>query len=187
MKKANEAILKDNMDPFVAQARCWPGGVPGQLLFPAEPVFFLQTPKEVWIIWQRDHHVRRVFLNRAHSKNLEPSWYGESVGHYEDGDTLVVDTIGLAAKPFSYVDNYRTPHTDKLHVVERWKLSKDRKAIDVSFTADDPGTFNHPWGGRVHYRKVNRGPLLESVCAENNADYFGLKQYPMPQAKAPDF
>lgn len=187
MKKANEEILKDNMDPFVAQARCWPGGVPGQLLFPAEPVFFIQTPKEVWIVWQRDHHVRRIFLDRPHSKNLQPSWYGESVGHYEGGDTLVIDTTGLAAKPFGYVDNYRTPHTDKLHVVERWKLSKDGKAIEVSFTADDPGTFNRPWSGRVRYRKVNRGPLLESVCAENNTDYFGLKQYPMPQAKAPDF
>jgi hypothetical protein len=187
MKKANEEILTKDKDPFVAQARCWPGGVPGQLLFPAEPVFFIQTPKEVWIIWQRDHHVRRVYLNRPHSAHVAPSWYGESVGHYEGGNTLVIDTIGLAQKPFSFVDNYRTPHTDRLHVVERWTLAKDGKAIEVSFTADDPGTFNHPWGGRVRYRKVDRGPLLESVCAENNANFFGLIQDPMPEDDTPDF
>jgi hypothetical protein len=56
--------------------------------------------------------------------NPKPSWYGESVGHYE-GDTLVVDTIALNDKTF--VDNYRTPHTDKLHVMERWKLTDGGK------------------------------------------------------------
>ena len=80
--------------PFAAQARCYPGGVPGQLLFPFEPVYFVQTPKEVWMMWQRDHMVRRVFLTDKHSANLKPSWFGESIGHYENGDTLVVDTIG---------------------------------------------------------------------------------------------
>ena len=52
---------------FSAQARCWPGGTPGQLLFPAEPFFFIQTPKEVWIIWQRQQEVRRIYLNDPHS------------------------------------------------------------------------------------------------------------------------
>ena len=67
-----------------------------------------QTPKEVLIIWRGDSQFRHVYLNVLHSQNPKPSWYGESVGHYE-GDTLVVDTIGLSTKTF--VDNYRTPHT----------------------------------------------------------------------------
>src|SRR5579863_6795549 len=63
MKATNEEALAGKLDvPFAAQARCWPGGVPGQLLYPAEPVYFIQTPKEVWMVWQRDHMVRRVYL-----------------------------------------------------------------------------------------------------------------------------
>jgi hypothetical protein len=87
--------------------------VPGQLIYPFEPLFFIQTPNEVWLIWQRDHMVRRVFLTDEHSPNLKASWFGESIGHYENGDTLVVDTIGLSANPLSYIDNFRTPHTEK--------------------------------------------------------------------------
>jgi hypothetical protein len=114
MQASNEEALTGKRQvPFAAQARCYPGGVPGQLLFPFEPVYFVQTPKEVWMMWQRDHMVRRVFLTDKHSKNLTPSWFGESIGHYENGDTLVVDTIGLSTKN-SYIDNFRTPHTEKL-------------------------------------------------------------------------
>ena len=67
-------------------------------------------------------------MNVPHSKNPKPSWYGESVGHYE-GDELVVDTIGLNDKTF--VDNYRTPHTDQIHVVERFKLIEDGKTLQA--------------------------------------------------------
>jgi hypothetical protein len=78
----------------------------------------VQTPKEVWLIFTMDHQVRWVYMDVPHSENLKPSWYGESVGHYE-GDALVIDTIGQNDK--SFVDNFRTPHTKKVHVVERWK------------------------------------------------------------------
>src|SRR5215813_3546031 len=62
MQASNDAALANAMAiPFAAQARCYPGGVPGQLLFPFEPVYFIQTPKEVWMLWQRDHMVRRIF------------------------------------------------------------------------------------------------------------------------------
>jgi hypothetical protein len=68
MQASNDAALRTEMAiPFAAQARCYPGGVPGQLLYPFEPVYFIQTPKEVWMMWQRDHMVRRVFLTDQHS------------------------------------------------------------------------------------------------------------------------
>ena len=74
MQASNEELLSGKRQvPFTAQSRCWPGGVPGQLLYPFEPVYFVQTPKEVWMIWQRDHVVRRVFLDREHAKNPKPS------------------------------------------------------------------------------------------------------------------
>ena len=82
VRQHNDLVHKGKRS-FVAQARCWPGGGPAQLLFPAEPIFFIQRPQEVHIIWQRDHHVRRVRMNVPHGPNLKPSWFGDFVGHYE--------------------------------------------------------------------------------------------------------
>jgi hypothetical protein len=181
----DEALRGERQVPFAAQARCYPGGVPGQLLYPAEPLYFVQTPKEVWIIWQRDHMVRRIYLNQRHMANPKPQWFGESVGHYEGGDTLVVDTIGLSTKN-SYIDNFRTPHTEKEHVVERFKLSADGKMLTAIATVDDPDTFNEPLTMMQQWRKLDN-PLLETVCAENNEDFFHQNLFPLPEAKTPDF
>ncbi len=187
MRMHNE-LVRNGRRAFSAMSRCWPGGGPGQLLFGAEPIFFIQTPQEVWILWQRDHLVRRVYLDREHSLSPKPSWFGESVGHYENGE-LVIDTIGFIEHPYSFLDNWRTPHTKELHTVERWKLVEGGNAIEAAVTIDDPGTFNAPWSGLVRWTKLN-GPLMESTCAENNENYgkfLGLREYPMPEAKTPDF
>jgi hypothetical protein len=181
----DEALTGTRQVPFAAQARCYPGGVPGQLLFPFEPVYFVQTAKEVWMMWQRDHMVRRVFLTDHHSTNLKASWFGESIGHYENGDTLVVDTIGLSTKN-SYIDNFRTPHTDKLHVVERFTVSADGKNLTAVATVEDPDTFNGPLTMQQRWFKVN-DPMAETVCAENNDDFFHQNLFPLPEAKSRDF
>ena len=76
-------------------------------------------------MYRGDNQIRHVYLNVPHSVNPTPSWNGESVGYYEGGDTLVVDTIGVLVHPYNFVDNYRTPHTDQLHVVERYRISPD--------------------------------------------------------------
>ncbi|HYK80397.1 MAG TPA: hypothetical protein VEU95_12245 [Micropepsaceae bacterium] len=186
MQASNEEALTGKRQvPFAAQARCYPGGVPGQLLFPFEPVYFVQTPKEVWMMWQRDHMVRRVFLTDKHSKNLTPSWFGESIGHYENGDTLVVDTIGLSTKN-SYIDKFRTPHTEKLHVVERFTVSPDAKFLTAIATVEDPDTFNGPLTMQQRWFKVN-DPMEETACAENNDDFFHQNLFLLPEAKTPDF
>jgi hypothetical protein len=186
MRKYNRDVL-DGHRAFSSQSRCWPGGTPGQLLFPAEPIFFIQTPKEVWILWQRQQEVRRIYLDVPHSINPKPSWFGESVGHYENGE-LVVDTVGFLDKhEFDFVDNWRTPHSKDMQVVERFRLIDGGKGLEATVTVDDPGTFNQPWSGTVRWQRVDRGPLLESICAENNEafeKYFvNLREYPMPQAK----
>jgi hypothetical protein len=125
------------------------------------------------MIWQYDHIVRRVFLTDRHSKNVKPSWFGESIGTYESEDTLVVDTIGLQSKN-SYIDNYRTPHTDKLHVTERFTVGYDG-SLAALVRVEDPDTCKVP------------NELLETVCAENNVSRFGENPFPMPQARRPDF
>jgi hypothetical protein len=186
MQASNDAALASAMAiPFAAQARCYPGGVPGQLLFPFEPVYFIQTPTEVWMMWQRDHMVRRVYLTDRHSEQVTPSWFGESIGHYENGDTLVVDTIGLSTQN-SYIDNFRTPHTEKLHVIERFTIDPDGRNLIATVTVEDPDTFNEPLIMVQRWFKVN-APMKETVCAENNFDYFSQGLFPVPRADKPDF
>jgi hypothetical protein len=186
MKASNEEVLSGKRGlPFVAQSTCHPGGVPGQLLTPAEPFYFIQTPKEVWMIWQRDHMVRRVFLTDRHSETVKPSWFGESIGHYENGDTFAVDTVGLSTKN-SFLDWYRTPHSEKEHVIERFKLARDGNSLEALVTVEDPDTFNEPLAMTQRWRKV-RNQMLETVCAENNGDHFGRNLFPIPQTDKPDF
>jgi hypothetical protein len=181
MKKDIDEVLAGKM-AFTPQSSCVPGGVPMFMgLGGPNPIVFLQTPKEVWIIFSSEHQVRRVYLNVPHSANPKPSWYGESVGHYE-GDTLVIDTIGQNDKTF--VDIYRTPHTSALHVVERWRMIEDGKMLESVFTVEDPGAFYQPWTGRRRYRRVQQEPD-EAPCAENNS--ANLFDYHIPEADKPDF
>jgi hypothetical protein len=187
MQATNDEVLSGRMTiPFTSQSRCWPGGVPGQLLF-LQPMYFLQTPKEVWMLWERDHFVRRIYLTDKHSENLKPSWFGESIGHYEGGDTLVVDTIALAGGKFHYIDSFRTPHSDKLHVVERFTPSQDGRTLTAIISLDDPDTFNGPITLKQTWRR-NDAAMAEFACAESGAeDHFNENLHPIPQADKPDF
>jgi hypothetical protein len=185
VNKWNDDIQKGKQ-AFAAQSRCWPGGVPGMMTYTAEPTYFLQTPSEVTIVYRRGPNVRHVYMNVPHTKNPEPSWLGESVGHYE-GNTLVIDTIGLNDKTF--VDNYRTPHTAQLHVVERYTIADDRKSMRGTVTVEDPGTFTSAWSASQRFILHNQ-PIAESenVCAENNdSNYFHEDEVPIPQTQVPDF
>jgi hypothetical protein len=182
LRQVNDQVLAGK-SMFNREVRCWEPGVPSFLLDPGQ-LFVIQTSKEVWLIGHDDHRVRRVYLNRPHSAKLNPSWNGESVGRYE-GDTLVVDTIGLNDKTF--IDYYRTPHTTALHVVERFHLVDGGKTLEVDVTIEDPGAFNAPFTAIQRFRSVHEGPLPEKACAENNRDFFGLGMEPLPQANRPDF
>ena len=125
---------------------------------------------------------RSVLDGREHAKNIDKNWWGDSIGHWE-GQTLVVDTIGLNDKTF--IDNYRTPHTDKLHVTERWRLIEDGKKLEILMTIDDPDTFYQPWQALRQYDRVNRN-FAEDVCSENNSNPFGI-DFGTPAAEKPDF
>ena len=185
LTKVNENVKAGGRGGFTPQVSCIPQGVPAYLLHPAQPVYFIQTPKEVVLVWPPNHEVRRVYLTDKHSANPGPSWFGESIGHYENGDTLVVDTVGLNDK--TYVDNFRTPHTTKLHVVERFKINPDQKGLTVDVMVEDPGAFTTPWHAMQRYRRVQNGPMPEQSCAENPNNFLGYDMDPIPQAKTPDF
>jgi len=181
MKKDNDEVLAGKI-AFTPSSSCVPAGVPLFMGYGGpNPIVFLQTPKEVWIIFMSDQQIRRIYLDVPHSAHPKPSWYGESVGHYE-GDTLVVDTIGMNDK--TVVDVYRTPHSDKLHVVERWRMVDDGKAMEAVFTVNDPDTFYQPWSGMRRYRRAQQ-EHDEIVCAENNSN--NIFDYHIPKAEKPDF
>jgi len=180
MKRENDKVLAGGMG-YSARQSCMPAGVPAFMGYSVvESIHFLQAPKEVTMIFSGDEQVRRVYLDVPHAAHVKPSWYGESVGHYE-GDTLVVDTIGMNDK--TYLDGFRTPHTEKLHVVEPYKLIDAGKTIQVTFTVEDTDTFNAPWTAINNLRRVQR-PWHEEICAENNTHLF---DYGMPVANRPDF
>jgi hypothetical protein len=180
MKKENDEVLAGKV-AFTAGSSCMPLGVPGFMSQGGpNPMYFLQTLKEVWIVIPSNQQVRRIYMDVPHSENPKPSWYGESVGHYE-GDTLVVDTMGLSDK--AVLDVYRTPHTDKLHVVERWKMIDEGNMLQVTFTVEDPDAFYQPWSGMRRYRRSERQDI-EMICAENNQHLF---DYHIPVADKPDF
>ena len=155
------------------------------------------------MIWQADHQVRHVYMNVAHSPHPKPSWFGESVGHYE-GDTLVVDTIGSTTR--TYIDQFETPHTEQLHTIERFRMTDNGMHMEVSLHVEDPGAFTTPWNARQGYRRVEpgvaeptdafnplsstsaAGPMLEASCAENPHGLFDAAEtLPIPQTDKADF
>jgi hypothetical protein len=191
--------------------QCWPGGVP--FVFWNIGMQMLQQKDKVTILYANDYAVRHVYMNRTHPEHVTPSWYGDSVGHYE-GDTLVIDTVGIKVGPFAMVDQFGTPHTEALHVVERYRLldyesaseSEDRgqrfrlpvsdtglarnpdykgPGLLLEFTVEDPGVFTTPWSARITYRRP-LGSWPEFLCAESARDYVG-RTLNLPHADKPDF
>lgn len=203
IRKRNELVLSGKLVPSPT-ASCWPKGVTGFLLSPmTQPMFFIQGPNEVVMILTSFNDVRHVHLADRHSANVKPSWYGESIGHYE-GDALVVDTIGLDDR--TLVDGFGTPHTTQLHVIERFHLIEDGKVLEANIHVEDPGAFRMPWDAIQRFRQYEaavakvpverllqlasaaEGPLVEMSCADNPNSFFpGTNALPLPQTAAPDF
>ena len=184
LRKANDEVRAGKV-PFIPHERCWPGGVPGWEVYTrVRPIYFIQTAKQVIIVDELNHEVRHVYMNVPHARNPKRSWYGESVGRYE-GDELVVDTIGMNDK--SLVDNYQTPHTDQIHVVERFKLVDGGRTLQATVAVEDPGAFNATWSAVQRWRRGQVRPMEEDNCAENNFGFLSYVVVPIPQANKPDF
>ena len=184
---------------------CWPRGVPGFLLEGGfQPIFIAQGTKVISMVAQADNHqLRRIYLNAPHKTGAKPSWFGDSVGHYE-GDTLVVDTIGLS--PRAFIDDFQTPHSDKLHVVERYRLIDGGKQMEVEIYDEDEGAFTTPWTAIQRFRRAEpgeneyvpvlvehatsgvgvTGPLQEAICSDAT-NHFAQAKSPTPQSPKPDF
>jgi hypothetical protein len=191
--------------------QCWPGGVP--YVFWDFLMQMFQRPDHITMVYRHGNEVRQVRMNAPHPAKVTPSWYGDSVGHYE-GDTLVIDTVGIKIGPFAMVDMYGTPHSPALHVIERYRLvdyddakdalarndkenfrasggavidGKDRsKVLQLHFTVEDEAVFTMPWTATITYRR-NVGPWTELICAENIHEYYNGKDMEVPRADKADF
>jgi hypothetical protein len=171
--------------------QCWPNGLPFVLSANGQMIF--DRGDHLTMIYREDHQMRTVRMNASHPANVKPSYYGDSVGRYE-GDTLVIDTIGIKPGPFAMIDWFGTPQTPALHVVERYRLidsdqvqeavaraNKDNvlpqfnnppvvdfnskaKWLQLRFTVDDPNVFTTPWSATVTF-----APAVKSDAVGANA------------------
>ncbi len=180
MQRENEEVIAGKF-AYTSRAACRSAGVPGFDVTLSGALFILQSPDKVTLVFDGNAEMRHIWLNVGHSENLRPTGYGESVGHYE-GDTLVVDTIGM--NDDTYIDNWRTPHSDKLHVTERWRLIENGDILEILITIEDPETFHEPWQALRQYDRVNQ-VFEEDICAENVRE--DVVEYGIPIADEADF
>jgi hypothetical protein len=187
--------------------QCWPE--PPPFMFKHNNVEMFQYPDRITMVYSGD--MRQVRMNQSHPAEVTPSWFGDSVGHYE-GDTLVIDTVGIRTdRPYAMIDLFGTPYTKSLHLVERYRLitaeeakvglaqdnkenqhfgdishSPGGKYLQLHLTVEDAGVFTTPWTVTITYGRDPDG-WHETVCAENRHEYYYKQDSDVPTANNPDF
>ncbi len=147
--------------------RCKPSGGPREFVTPygVEIVDIPELQRVFIFDIGGPHSYRIIYMDgRAHPKDLEPSYYGHSIGHWER-DTLVVDTIGF--NEMFWMNRDGLPHTDRLHLIER--LTRiDFRTLKYEVTIDDPGAYTAPWTSGFSMRWTEGLELFEYICQDNN-------------------
>ena len=147
--------------PYTA-ARCLPGGLP-QMMYTPFQFQITQSPGQVTLLMEEQHLWRQILLKEPHDPDPLPGYHGDSTGRWE-GDTLVVDTIGLNDK--TTIDFMGLPHTEALHVVERMRLLNPNQ-LEIIFTFEDPTVFTRPWSLRKTYKRQDgTARLSEYICLD---------------------
>jgi hypothetical protein len=153
---------KDNPD-----AHCLPMGLMQFHTHP-QPRKIIQTPELIVIIYEANSGLRQIFMDgRAlPTGDVDPWWYGYSVGHWE-GDTLVVETTKL--RDLGWLDINGSPITTEGRTIERFRRP-NYGTLEIDVTIDDPKTYTAPFTVRVNQRFMPNTDLIEFVCAENERD-----------------
>jgi hypothetical protein len=213
VKRHGEAELNGLSSPTPLN-QCWPEGVP--FVFRDIGLQMLQQRDKIIMLYVLDQQFRHVRMNQPHPALVTVSWYGDSVGHYE-GDTLVIDTVGIKVGPLTMVDLFGTPHTQGLHVVERYRLldyeaakegleraAKENYRVspdEIYFDGDPNYRGKHL---QLQFTVEDEGVFTtpwsatitygrstddwpEMVCAENPHLYYAGKDAAVPTADKPDF
>lgn len=162
--------LDKTNDPVIT--KCLPPGVPRIYLHPFL-MEITQNPKEVLLLYEYDHTVRRIFVDgRKHTAEPLPTYMGESIGAWEGNDTLVVDTVGF--NDSTWLDRAGHRHSDQLHVTERMKRV-DHDNIQIDITMEDPKALAKPWQGQMFYNLRSDWDVLEQDCTDN-PDFLGFEK-----------
>ena len=140
-----DAAAELTEDPFIRY--CEPLGIGRIYMYPAR-TRIVQTPDAVYILHEVGEQFRVIRLNSKHPEDPDPQYWGDSIGWYENGDTLVVDSIGFNDR--SWLDQLGHPHTDKLHFIERYKRV-DAKTLELDMTIDDPGAYTKPFNSHRNF------------------------------------
>jgi hypothetical protein len=214
VKKHGDISLTGGTYP-TPSTHCWPSGVP--YIFFQLGLQMLQQPDQITFLYLRDHEVRHVRLNQPHPAPVKPSWYGDSVGHYE-GNTLVIDTVGVKVdRPLAMLDMFGTPYSPALHIVERYRLLDYAEAKPALERNNKENIRFLPGNGSLDFDPDYRGkhlqleftveddgvftmpwsatityarpmgPWEEYVCAENTHGFYVGKEAAAPIAAKPDF
>src|SRR6185436_16048448 len=146
---------------------CVPYGVPTMMSVAVYPVEFIQTPKQITIISEAFSEVRRVYMDKPQMKadDVPPGYYGRSVGRWE-GDTLVVDTVGIKET----VQYQRIPRSDQMMVTERIRLAAPNVLHD-QITIEDPVVLEKPITYTLAYSRMPDYEMVEFVC-DNNKEFL---------------
>jgi hypothetical protein len=159
----NAAPLTETNDPIYHT--CVPMGFPRIYLYPL-PMQIIQAPGEVILLFEYDSFRHQIYTDgRAHDTSLGPLWMGDSIGHWE-GDTLVADTANFTDK--TWLDRMGHPHSDALHVIERFRrIDHDHLVDDI--TIEDPKAYTKPWTARLPYVLKPKWTLAEAFCEDENS------------------
>jgi hypothetical protein len=173
MTPSAEKFFKEvqaNQGIYDPEARCQPAGVPRRDPYPSK---IIQEPNLIVILFEGSmHSYRQVFMDRKeHPKDLAPTWFGDSIGHWE-GDTLVVDTIGFNGK--TWLDLAGHPTSDQLHVIERYSRPILGE-LKLDITIEDPVNYTKPWNVTELMPAMIGEDLIEYVCTENERDVRHLE------------
>jgi len=149
---------------------CAPMGVPRSNPYPFRFIqnFTHKAPTHIFILQEATLHTyRQIFMDgRKHPAELDPTWFGHSIGRFENKDTLVIDTVGY--NDLFWFDRKGTPHTEQLHTIERWSRP-NMGTLTNSVTIDDPGAFSKPFTVTFTAKLAAPGDeLMEYFCSENN-------------------
>jgi hypothetical protein len=165
-----KATVETN-DPIL---RCNPSGIPRILVWP-QPVEIVQAPDRVLMFFEHERVWRQIWTDgRSHPKDLEPTWMGDSIGKWE-GDTFVVDTVGLNDK--SWLDSFGHPHSEELHVVERYRRPNPN-SLTLQYTVDDPKAYTKAWESdtKIYTLLRNEKAVMEELfCIPEEEEAFTRK------------
>jgi hypothetical protein len=172
---AHEYPLGETNDPVLRH--CDPPGVPRVYMHPF-PFQFIQTPGEIVMLFEVDSLRREIYTDgKPRDAGLVPLWMGSSIGRWE-GDTLVVDTINFNEK--TWIDRIGHPHSDQLHVIERFRRTAHDHLVD-DITIDDPKAYTKPWTAHLEF-KLRDWKLTEQFC-EDEENFLGLEKKEASQGK----